>query len=67
VQERRLIVENVVSEADVIGWRNEATAAINAAVAQAQGEPEPDPATEDWSAWSSRDLSVTPIERGPLA
>ena len=67
VQERRLIVEGVVDEADVVGWRNQATAAINVAVAQAQGEAEPDPATEDWSAWSSRDLATKPIERGPLA
>ncbi len=63
VQERRLMVEKLVSEADIIGWRNEVTAEINLAVGQAQGEAEPDPAQEDWSAWSSRDLARTLIDR----
>lgn len=56
--ERNLVASKVASEADIIALRNDATTTINAAVQQATGEPQPDPAREDWRALSSVDLTT---------
>jgi TPP-dependent pyruvate/acetoin dehydrogenase alpha subunit len=55
--ERSLAAAKLVSDPDLVAWRNEATAAISAAVQQAMAEPQPDPAREDWRALATRDLA----------
>jgi len=55
--ERKLAGAGLITEADGVAWRNEVTAEINAAIQQALGEAQPDPAQEDWRALSTRDLA----------
>jgi len=57
--EHTLVAAKVVSESDIIAWRNEATAAIRSAFQTAQGEPEPTVADENWQCLSSQDLAQT--------
>lgn len=61
--EKKLLKEKLVSEADIISWRNEATTAINEAINQAMSEPVPDPAQEDWCAYSERNLKDALVDR----
>jgi pyruvate dehydrogenase E1 component alpha subunit/2-oxoisovalerate dehydrogenase E1 component alpha subunit len=61
--EKKLLREKAVSETDLVSWRNDATTAINDAIAQAMSEPTPDPAKEDWCAYSERHLKDALIDR----
>jgi len=61
--EHRLLAAKEITDADLVAWRNDATTRINAAIAQAMAEPQPDPADEDWSAYSERDLATRLIDR----
>ncbi len=65
--EEKLVRTGVINQADAVSWRNEVTAAINAAVAQALAEPQPDPASEDWTALSSRRLHLDVMPRRAAA
>jgi len=46
-----------LTEGELQGWRDEASAAVESAVAQAQREPAPDPFREEWLALASRHLA----------
>ncbi|MBA3685969.1 MAG: thiamine pyrophosphate-dependent dehydrogenase E1 component subunit alpha [Planctomycetes bacterium] len=65
--EQTLVRSSVIASADAVAWRNEATEAINGAVAQASGEPQPDPAQEDWNALSSKRLHLDLMPRRAAA
>lgn len=54
--ERTLIREGLLTADGAASVREEARAQVEAAVEQARGEPQPDPAAEDWSARSEKDL-----------
>ena len=54
--ERTLLQQGVLTAETVTAIRDEARAKIEAAVEQARGEPEPDPATDDWQPRIERDL-----------
>lgn len=56
VAEARAIEGGFASEAQLQDMRKEITLTIEAAVAQVQQEPAPDPYQEDWCALASRDL-----------
>lgn len=47
--ESQLLEREWVSADELAEWRREATDTVQAAIAQAQREPEPDPYREDWS------------------
>jgi TPP-dependent pyruvate/acetoin dehydrogenase alpha subunit len=54
--ERTLIQQGVLDAATVATIRDEARRQVEAAVEQARAEPQPEAATEDWSARCERDL-----------
>jgi pyruvate dehydrogenase E1 component alpha subunit/2-oxoisovalerate dehydrogenase E1 component alpha subunit len=56
----RLKAEGLATAAELAAWWEESRAQVQAAIDQAKGEPDPDPAEEDWSAVSVRDLFVEP-------
>ncbi|MEO0018868.1 MAG: hypothetical protein RLZZ522_2151 [Verrucomicrobiota bacterium] len=51
---RQLVDGNFATVDEILAWRDAATIAVQAAVAQAQQEPPPDPYREDWTALSTR-------------
>ena len=55
--ERALLADGVIDAPALAALHDEAQAQVAAALAQAQGEAEPNPAEEDWSALSTRDLT----------
>jgi TPP-dependent pyruvate/acetoin dehydrogenase alpha subunit len=59
VAEDHLVRQKWADAAALAGWRGEVTHEIEAAIAQVQREPAPDPFTEEWRAISSRHLSET--------
>jgi pyruvate dehydrogenase E1 component alpha subunit/2-oxoisovalerate dehydrogenase E1 component alpha subunit len=56
LSEKTLKLQGVADEAAIAALWQDARTQIDAAIEQAKGEPDPDPATEDWCAWSARDL-----------
>lgn len=54
--ERTLIQQGVISADGAASIREEARQRVDEAVEQARGEPQPDPAAEDWTARSEKDL-----------
>ena len=66
LSEKKLLAEKLVTPAELAAWRDEATASITKAIEQTMTEPFPDPAKEDWCAYSERNLSERLIDRGPL-
>lgn len=56
LSEKTLRVQGVIDEAAVAAMWDDARRQVEAAVEQTKTEPDPDPATEDWCAYSVRDL-----------
>jgi acetoin:2,6-dichlorophenolindophenol oxidoreductase subunit alpha len=54
--EMRIIKAGLAAEAQIREWKADAVSAVEAAVAQVQQEPSPDPYREDWCALSRTDL-----------
>ena len=65
VAEEVLLRQKWAEAAELAEWRGEIVREIEAAVAQVQREPAPDPFTQDWRAISSRHLSETHEETNP--
>ena len=57
VAEHQLLQAGFVTEAELESWKNEAAEQVQAAVAQAQQEPSPDPYADDWSVYASPELA----------
>ncbi len=57
---QQILTRGWAETADLDAWRAKAVAQIDAAVATAQAEAPPDPAREDWTALSTRELSDNP-------
>ena len=53
---RTLVQQGVLDQARISALREAARAQVEAAVEQARGEAQPDPAREDWTALCERDL-----------
>lgn len=53
VAESQLLVHGIMSREEIDGIREQAAVDVQAAVAQAQQEPAPDPYKEVWHAWST--------------
>ena len=51
-----LIDRNWASESDIAGWRSDAIARVEEAIASAQGDPVPNPYNESWQALATRHL-----------
>lgn len=57
VAEEHLLASKWADHETLSGWKKEAEAQVETAVAQAQREPAPDPYQEDWCALAARHLS----------
>lgn len=56
LHERTLTQQGILDVAAIAAMRDEARTQVEAAVEQARAEPQPDPAAEEWTARSERDL-----------
>jgi pyruvate dehydrogenase E1 component alpha subunit/2-oxoisovalerate dehydrogenase E1 component alpha subunit len=56
VTEQELVARGLTNTTELRAWANEAVQKVEAAVAQVQREPAPDPYKEDWRALASADL-----------
>ena len=52
----QVIEQGLATEEEIQQWREEAAEEVQAAVAQAQTEPRPDPYRDDWRAYSSKGM-----------
>lgn len=51
-----LVTEGLATEEQLAGWRDEVELEVDETAARVQREPEPDPAEEEWTALSTREL-----------
>jgi len=58
VAEHQLLSTGLITEAELLAWREEATEDVQAAVAQAQQEPAPDPFADDWTVYASKEIAT---------
>jgi TPP-dependent pyruvate/acetoin dehydrogenase alpha subunit len=56
VAEKQLVEHGIMSAEEIQQIRETATIEVQAAVAQAQQEPVPDPYQEVWQAWSTKEF-----------
>ena len=58
VAEKQLLSSRVVTESELLAWKEEAAREVQAAVAQAQQEPTPDPFIDDWTVYASKEIAT---------
>lgn len=56
VGRKQMIEHGFSDEAELASWESEVAEAVQAAVAQAQKEPEPDPYQDDWTAFATSQI-----------
>ena len=57
VAEQQLLSTEVISAEELSRWKSDAAEKVQAAVAQAQQEPAPDPFADNWAVYSSSELT----------
>ncbi len=65
--EDRILREEMGTDEEVSAWKAQAASAVEAAVAQVQQEPAPDPYQEDWRAFSQAEMVEDRQEKPPGA
>ena len=58
VAESQLLSTGLITEAELLAWKEEAAEEVQAAVAQAQQEPAPDPFADDWTVYASKEIAT---------
>lgn len=57
VAEQQLLSTGLITDAELLEWKKEAAEEVQAAVAQAQKEPAPDPFADDWAVYASTEIA----------